>query len=966
MSATPQLIKSRHRRQKRYKKSFSKRLGRIAIGILIILSLVVSAAIVTVSILFASLSNNLPSLETLPLILEPENNQLPQPSRLFDRSGKHIIAILENSSARGREFLSLNSNLQSSISNSLISATIASVDPNYWTNPGFAIIGIKDEDQPTIAQRIVRSNLLLDQPPSLQRSIIERILAAQVISRYGREKIFEWYLNSANYGNHAYGADAAARMYFGKPGTKLSHAEAAMLAAAAESPSLNPMDAPIAAHERKESILKLMFAQGLISADQLETAMGEELSLQSSEGLIFDVAPDFTKLAIDQASEFISQEQIFRGGFDITTSLDYELQNQVDCTIKTQSKRITGSTNQDAKGTGLEECEMARLLPSPNKDDGVPIGTLNSNVIVIDPDTGQVLALAGGDGAGHPPGSIMTPFIYLTYFSRGASPSTMVWDIPANLVEGLSGIQNPDGKFHGPVSLRKALANDYLVPALQTLFQMNPDQVWNTARQLGLNNLQVPEGDGAHLLPIQGGGTDLLEISQAYGVFASQGSLAGISKEAEFPENSILPVTSQVILNIQDRFGNEWLDCTEQISNCRSIKRPVITPQLAYLITDVLSDETARWPSLGHPNPLEIGRPAAAKIGSTASGEDAWTVGFTPDLVVSVWMGTESSDLKIINSTDWAAGLWHAVMQYATKDQPVEEFIPPPGISEIQVCDPSGLLPTDECPHIVDEVFAIGNEPSQVDNLFQTFLVNRETGRLATIFTSPALIDEETFMVLPPQADDWAKEANIPQVPEAYDVLDSEQLSSFNANITAPAMFSTLEGSVPIIGRAAGIGFESYRLQFGSGLNPKYWLQIGEEFYQPVRNGELGVWDTTGLSGLYALQLIVSYEDQTVESTTIQVTVDNQKPEVDIHYPQDKQVFSLSESEEITLLVEASDDLELAVVEFIIDGDLVASLNSPPYAYPWRLRSGDHILQVTSIDRAGNVRDAKVIIFVEE
>ena len=266
----------------------------------------------------------------------------------------------------------------------------------------------------------------------------------------------------------------------------------------------------------------------------------------------------------------------------------------------------------------------------------------------------------------------------------------------------------------------------------------------------------------------------------------------------------------------------------------------------------------------------------------------------------------------------------------------------------------------------MDEIFTSGNEPTQLDTLFQAFLINRESGRLATIFTSPALIDEETFMVIPPQAEDWARDTNIPQVPDAYDLLDSEQIASSNARITSPDMFSTIKGSVPIIGRAAGNGFESYRLQIGSGLNPKSWLQIGEEYYQPVRNGQLGVWNTNGLSGLYALQLIVSYEDQSVESATIQVTVDNEKPEVDLQYPQNDQVFSLSENEEITILVAASDDLELDAVEFYIDGDLAASLRFSPYVYPWRLKSGEHTLLVRAMDRAKNVRDAQVVIFVED
>jgi hypothetical protein len=179
-------------------------------------------------------------------------------------------------------------------------------------------------------------------------------------------------------------------------------------------------------------------------------------------------------------------------------------------------------------------------------------------------------------------------------------------------------------------------------------------------------------------------------------------------------------------------------------------------------------------------------------------------------------------------------------------------------------------------------------------------------------------------------------------------------------------MFDTVKGSLPIIGRAAGADFEFYRLQYGSGLNPNSWLQIGKDVNEPVRNGQLGVWDTSDLSGLYALQLIVSYADGTVESATIQVTIDNQKPHVNIQYPGEDDIFSLSQEKEFTILVEANDDLEMSVVEIFIDGNLIASLKNPPYAFPWNMRIGEHILRVKAIDRAGNVSDDNIRVVVEE
>ncbi len=966
MSAIQQLIKSRHRREERNQNRLLRRLGGIVFFVGLIFSVFISLSIIALSFIFADLSKNLPSLETLPLILGPHNGELLRSSRLYDRTGEHLVAILENSGAHGRQYLSLEVENQSTPPDSLINATVASTDPSFWKNPGFTAAIFQNESQPSIPQKLVRDNLLWDQPASFQRTLIELILATQVKSRYGHEKILEWYLNSTHYGHLAYGADAAARVYFAKPATKLSLAESALLAAAAESPSLNPIDAPIAALEAKDRILRLMNEQGMITTDQLQAAFAEELSFQPAKGLSFDIAPEFTTLVVQQASQFIPKELLFRGGLNIITTLDYELQDQVECASSTQIARITNGGEEDIGRPELEECEMARLLPSLQQNIIIPDDQISTSVVVMDPDSGQVLTLAGKNESSHPPGSILTPFIYLTYFSRGANPATLMWDIPASLVEGFSDVQNPDGQFHGPVSIRTAMANDYLVPALQTLHQMNPDQVWRTAQQLGLKDLQIPTGEGAYLLPFQGGAASLIELSQAYGVFASQGSLAGIARDTDDSRDSNLPINPQFLLKVDDIFGREWLDCTEQISDCRPTKRPVITPQLAYLITDILSDETARWPSLGHPNPLEIGRPAAVKIGSTINQDDTWTIGYTPDLVTGVWLGSKGSNQEAKNISTWSAGLWHAVMQYANKDQPVGEFNPPPGISEVQVCYPSGLLPTTECPHLVDEIFTNGNEPTHSDNLYQTFLINRESGRLATIFTSPALIEKEVFMVIPPQAEDWAEQANLPPIPEDYDVLDIDSKKSNNTQITSPSMFSSVKGSVPINGRAAGTGFEFYRLQFGSGLNPQSWFQIGDDIHEQVQNGQLGVWDTSNLSGLYALQLIVTFEDDTVETTAIQITVDNQQPEVEIVYPQDEQRFVLSENDNITILADVRDDLELAEVEFYIDEELVATLNSPPYVYAWKIELGEHILRVRASDHAGNVDNARARIVVEE
>ncbi|GAG85902.1 unnamed protein product, partial [marine sediment metagenome] len=306
---------------------------------------------------------------------------------------------------------------------------------------------------------------------------------------------------------------------------------------------------------------------------------------------------------------------------------------QVKCSVDYQLSRISGETSADLTSEYFDDCEMARLLPS---NSNVIVGQdspISAEVLVMDPQKGQVLALVSGSTgyegqaafAGHPPGSILSPFIYLTSFTRGASPANLSWDIPANIPSEVESVQSEIGQFQGPVSLRTALANDYLVPALQVLTQMDPDQVWHTAGRMGLTGLHVPPGNEAYELLFQGGEVELADLSQAYGVFANQGVLAGIPQNNSNTDDPNSPIHPQVVLEVLDDSGSIHLDCTDQITECHSTRRPVITQELTYLVTDVLSDETARWPSLGHPNSLEIGRPVAAKIGTTYDNQGKWT-----------------------------------------------------------------------------------------------------------------------------------------------------------------------------------------------------------------------------------------------------------------------------------------------------------------------------------------------------
>lgn len=213
--------------------------------------------------------------------------------------------------------------------------------------------------------------------------------------------------------------------------------------------------------------------------------------------------------------------------------------------------------------------------------------------------------------------------------------------------------------------------------------------------------------------------------------------------------------------------------------------------------------------------------------------------------------------------------------------QTVSENAPPDGWSRPQdvitrtVCDPSGMLPTSECPNRVMEVFISGSEPTQADTLFREFSVNRETGLLATVFTPPEFVDTRTYMIIPENARGWARDAGLEIPPASYDAIQAPPFNP-NVNILSPEFFSEVQNKVQITGTAGGDHFVSYRLQAGKGLNPKEWIQIGSDGTEPVTKGLLAEWDTRGLSGLYALQLIVVREGQLVETAVIQVTVREQ------------------------------------------------------------------------------------------
>ena len=937
------IIRQRRHRRDQSRRSASRRSQRAVLGFGFAAGAVMVVAILALALTYASVTRLLPSLDELPALLDPLNGPLLQPTRFYDRTGQHLIATLSPTDGP-RTYIPYDQ-----FPKSLVDATVALVQPDFWNSPGYTLAGWREaESHPTLAQELVYNLLLWDRSSTSLRAIQERILAGQLTARYGREKVLEWYLNSADYGHYAYGAEAAAQYYFGKPVAQLTLSESASLAAIGQAPALNPVDAPQAAESRWLDSLRTMMGQGLITPAEVAQAVANPPSPPAplplagegggGEG---DPAPAFINLALSQLAEAIGAERVERGGLIITTSLDYDLQLQAVCAVQNFLARAKGSASVLDAADG-SACEAARLLPS--LPSGTSLPGASASTLILDPTTGQVLALVGDVSSGqqaaslaaHPAGTTITPFIYLTGFSRGLNPASLGWDIPGN-TPALGQV------YHGPVRLRVALVNDYLPPGERVLEQMGADSVRAISVPFGLSF--PPEArlleDDFSLSP--------LELASAYGLFANNGTLAGQPVSGPGLEPT-------AVLQVTGVDHSIWLDWTTPR------EQSVVSLQLAYLMNHVLSDETARWPSLGHPSPLEIGRPAGAKVSRALDLSSAWTVGYTPQRVVAIWLGRAGAGNASVPPS-LSADLWHGLMQYTVRDLPVLTWDAPSGILSLSVCDPSGMLPTAACPNVVSEVFLDGRQPVQADTLYRTFQINIETGLLATVFTPPEQVEERVYMVVPQEARAWAESAGIAQPPTQYDTVQVPPVLP-DVHISSPGMFTYERGGIEIRGSAAGADFSSYRLEYGQGLYPTSWVLIGSDSTTPVTEGSLGDWDTSGLNGLYALRLMVVRGDRRVDQAVLQLTLDNTPPQVAISYPQPGQQINLADEPRVALQAQVNDPF-LSEVAFYLDGKLLGKFTAAPFGAVWDARVGDHTLRVVATDQSGNQSEASIAFSVK-
>ncbi len=891
---------------------------------------------------YSRLTFDLPSIEQIPQQLNAQSVIFTKPTRLIDRSGTQVLLDLTTPGVQ-RKYMRI-AGVGDRVSADFVNAIIAITEPGYHTSSGVDLLNLNPEEHRTIAQKLVFDMLLSQEPSTSRRAIRERILAAQIISRYGRDRVLEWYINSLPFGHLAYGVEAGAQTYFGKASSAINLPEAATLAGVALAPAINPWDSKAGAETLKQEVLKIMTLQGVITPAVFNAAIRGTVDIApitlQPEGSV----PTFNRKVQKQLEQTLGKAHLERGGLTVQTTLDQTLQGELVCIIQTQLSALEGKSPDLIQQSKL--CPASRLLPLLPPGETFTPGRIASSAMVADPQTGEILAMTGEISTTgispvlqpHAIGSLVTPFVYINGFAQGYSPATLVWDAPDSSQPAISNISGNPDQFHGPVSIRTALANDYLQPAVWMIRQLGWNSFLRLTRSMGLSFHQTEEA--SELLQQQ---VTLTDVIRAYSVLAGSGIRAGVKDGSEeYPSlNSILKVW--------DENGNLILDRTTPDSVS------VVSAPLVYLVNQPLSDDIARRPSMGFPNVLQLGTPTSAKIGMNLTKNESWTVGYTSDRVVGVWLGARESSPPdpVVIDYRWTAGIWRAVMDRSMSEVTPKPLTPPPGVTTLKVCDPSGYLPTEDCPITAEEIFISGLEPTTPDTLYHRLTINRETGRLATVFTAPELTQDKVFLDVPTEFIPWAKNAGLNISPTEYDIIQSG-VEDPAVHFSSPQMYSYVHGKVELTGTASSQDFSVYRIQIGEGLNPRTWQQIGQDGRTPVIEGLLGELDTTGLNGLYVLRMQVIDTQNRIKSAYLQLTVDNELPKVKIAYPGADQIIDASSSPVILIRVDASDNVGMERVEIWLDGKKLTELSTIPYAIPWDVLSGKHVLQAIGYDSVGN------------
>ena len=665
--------------------------------------------------------------------------------RILDRNG---VVLYDRRSGGLQRDVSLDA-VPADITNALI----ATEDRSFWTNPGLSLRGIARaamhdlnagsiiEGGSTVTQQYVRTML---RPAS--RGLIyktrEAWFALKLTSRLRKKDILANFLNNAYFGQQSYGIAAAARTYFDKDLSALSLAESALLIGLLNAPtSLNPYTDPAAAKLRRDLVLQSMLAVGFITQEGLQEARSEPIRLTANRVPI--VAPHFVMWQLQQ------HESEWTNLPEIRTTLDSSLQAEVQDIIDHQLDKLADKN------------------------------VTSAAVVVLDAKNGDVLSMVGSrdyfdvphDGAVNvatsprQPGSAIKPFTYALALAKDMTAASTVADVETQYLTQTGTPYTPrnyDYGYHGLVRLREALANSYNIAAIKVLENVGVGDLVSFLRKLKFSTItDSPEHYGL-ALTLGDSEVPLLELARAYAIFPRGGK------------------TLELRTTLQDtvRSGEQ-----------------ILPTDAAWLVADILSDNDARTAEFGRSSPLAFGFPVGAKTGTTRNSRDNWTIGFTPNRIVGVWVGNaDNSPMRGTSGITGAGPIFHDVMIAAMRGIPEETFVRPPDIIDVGICRLSGMLITPLCPATAVEHFMKGTEPTVPDTVFRSVAVDTRNGLKAAPSCDAKFVRSDVFAFFPPEVQGWARDNGWKQPPVSYSPLcgrlaqSGALTSSFGAtlHITSP------------------------------------------------------------------------------------------------------------------------------------------------------------------------------------
>jgi 1A family penicillin-binding protein len=616
-------------------------------------------------------------------------NTLGSKERIMNRN-KTGVTLLDQNDKVFYTFYNAHSNTYvplKNIAESAKKAVVASEDKDFYNHAGFSPKGIANalwqnikpgglgNGGSTITQQLVKTALLSEQR-SYIRKYQELVLSIEIERRYTKDEILEMYLNSVYFGEGAFGIEDASKIYFGKTAAELNTAEASLLIGLLPAPSAySPISGDRAkAQTRQTYVLGRMKEGAMITSDEASAAAATPLTYVGKKPELELKAPHFALMVKSELEKRYGEEKIARSGYSVKTSLNLDWQTIAETAVANQVNKLARSN------------------------------VSNGSAVVIDPKTGEVRALVGSKDwnnevfgkfniatATRQPGSSFKPIVYGAGIENKVFSAATIFEDKATSFNGYAP-NNYDLRYRGDVTLRRALANSLNIPAVEALQKTGIAQTVKTAEQLGITTL----GDKNYNLTMALGTApaNLTEMTNAYATYANGGK-----------HND-----STLITTITDKDK-------KTIYRAQPKNNRAISAQTSYIISSILSDNTARSELFGSSLNLTKGRVAAVKTGTTENYRDAWTIGYTPSIAVGVWIGNnDEAAMSRVAGSSGAAPIWKNIMQTILANSPVETFTIPSGLTQRSVCRSSGALAQTTGSNTLTEYFIPGTLPTKTCN----------------------------------------------------------------------------------------------------------------------------------------------------------------------------------------------------------------------------------------------------------